>query len=116
MRRGILLLPAAFAGLAAPAAAEQYWGRTRINSVAAVTDDRQYPQYSNIVFIGVADKSWLPEKCRKMPGLLMRDDKYALFSLAQAAMTSRRKVVLKADDEAMIGDYCSVFQLTAYSK
>lgn len=116
MRPRIASFAAAVLFTASPALAEQYWGKTRINSVAAVTEDRLYPQYSNVIFVGVSNNAWLPARCRKMPGLLMRDKEQAMFALAQSAMESGRKVVLKADDEAMIGEYCTVFQITAYSR
>ena len=116
MMRTFLLLILCAAAAATPAQAEQYWGRSRITSIAAVTDDQKYPQYSNTIFVGLADPSWLPAKCRKMPGLLASDKATSLLMLAEGAFRSGRKVVLKADDEAMIGDYCTVFQITAYTR
>ena len=116
MRIRIALCAAAAVLSATPAVAAQHWGKTRINSIAAVTEDRQYPQYSNVLFIGLTNSAWLPERCRKMPGLLMRDNAQAMLSLAQWAMDNRRKIILKADDEAMIGEYCTVFQITTYVK
>lgn len=110
----INLAALALSTLSSPAIAAEHWGTTKITSVAAVGDDQLYPQYSRTIYIGVADASWLPGKCRKLPGLLARDDQSALFSLAQLALVNGNKVDVKASDSAMIGDYCTVFQITVH--
>lgn len=98
-----------------PVVAAEHWGTTRISAVAAVSDDQLYPQYSRTIYVGLADTSWLPKKCRKLPGLLARDDASALFALAQSAMQNRNKVDVKASDSTMIGEYCTVFQITVHA-
>lgn len=110
MRRMLALLIALL--VTTPAHAEQFWTNTRIVAIAAVAEDLDYPQYSDTIFVGVADSEWLPETCRKMPGLLARASDQALFQLAMAAFESGRPVVVKADDEGKIGDYCRIFQIT----
>jgi len=99
--------------LATPAQAEQYWSSTRIVQIGAVSQDPSYPQYNDTVYIAVADDKWLPESCRRMPGLLARaDDNPALLKLAESAFEHGRPVVVKADDENMIGEFCRFFQIT----
>ncbi len=100
--------------LATPAAAEQYWTIAPITGVGAVGNDLKYPQYKDTLYIGFEDRSWLPAKCAKMPGLLMKDDETALMTMAMAAFENGRPVILKADDTQMIGEYCTVFQITLY--
>lgn len=95
--------------------AAEHWGTTRISAVAAVGDDQLYPQYSRTIYVGLADASWLPAKCRKLPGLLARDDAQTLFALAQSAMQNRNKVDVKASDSTMIGEYCTIFQITVHA-
>ena len=106
---------ALLSALSAPAPVAEHWGTTRITAVAAVGDDQLYPQYSRTIYIGMADSDWLPAKCRKLPGLLARDDSTALFDLAQLALIHGNKVDVKASDSAMIGDYCTVFQITVHA-
>lgn len=114
MRNIVIGLTALLAG-PTPALAAEHWGSTRITTVAAVGDDQLYPQYSRTIFIGVADRSWLPEKCRKTPGLLARDDQSALFGLAKVAFENQSRVDVKASDSVMIGDYCTFFQITVHA-
>lgn len=101
--------------MATPAAAEQYWTIAPITGVGAVGNDLKYPQYKDILYIGFEDHKWLPEKCAKMPGLLMKDGETALMTMAMAAFENGRPVILKADDTQMIGEYCTVFQITLYA-
>lgn len=109
------LVLAALLLASAPAAAEQRWAtRLRITGVGAVGDDQKYPVYKNVFWIGLSDASWLPEHCRKAPGLLFRDSEAALLQVALAALEKGRTVTVKADDAAMIGDYCTAFQITLY--
>lgn len=109
-------LPLLLAGLAAtPAAAEQYWTTAPITAVSAVAKDDKYPQYSDVIYIGFADKAWLPERCRKAPGLLADAADKALLTLALAALAHGRPVDIKAEDGRMIGDYCRVFQITLHA-
>jgi hypothetical protein len=100
--------------LATPAAAEQYWTIAPITGVGAVGNDLKYPQYKDVLYVGFEDKSWLPAKCAKMPGLLLKDDETALMTMAMAAFENGRPVILKADDTQMIGEYCTIFQITLY--
>jgi|ETN07SMinimDraft_1059922.scaffolds.fasta_scaffold01548_5 hypothetical protein len=98
--------------LATPAQAEQYWTTTRIVQIGAVAQDLDYPHYSDVIYIGVEDREWLPETCRQMPGLLARADDTALLLMAKAAFEHGRPVVVKADDQGKIGEYCRFFQIT----
>lgn len=100
---------------ATPAAAEQYWTTAPITAVSAVAKDDKYPQYSDVIYIGFADKSWLPERCRKAPGLLANATDRALLTLALAALEHGRPVDIKAEDGRMIGEYCRVFQITLHA-
>ena len=72
--RKLILAGALLAAIATPAAAEQYWTIAPITGVGAVGNDLKYPQYKDSLYVGFEDRSWLPEKCAKMPGLLMKDD------------------------------------------
>ncbi len=114
MRR--LLARAAFAAVlsfsAADAMATQYWTKTRIIGVSAVTRDPDHPEYRNIFWIGLANDAWLPPKCRALPGLLFPDSEQAMVALALKAFERGEPVVVKADDGAMIGQYCRLFQIT----
>jgi hypothetical protein len=112
--RKLILASALLAAIATPAAAEQYWTIAPITGVGAVGDDLKYPQYKDSLYVGFEDRSWLPEKCAKMPGLLTKDDETALMTMALAAFENGRPVILKADDTQMIGEYCTVFQITLY--
>jgi hypothetical protein len=114
MRKGLLVLAILAGMVATPALAEQYWTIAPITGVGAVGNDLKYPQYKDILYIGFEDHKWLPEKCAKMPGLLMKDDETALMTMAMAAFENGRPVILKADDTQMIGEYCTVFQITLY--
>lgn len=98
--------------LGTPAHAEQYWTSTRVVQIGAVAEDLDYPHYSDVIYIGLADRDWLPETCRKMPGLLARASDTALLLLAKAAFEHGRPVVIKADDQGKIGEYCRFFQIT----
>lgn len=108
----MLLATLALLGPALPADAAQYWTKTRVVGVSAVTQDSDHPAYRNIFWVGMADDKWLPEKCRKLPGLIFPDREEALVALAMRAWERGETVVLKADDGAMIGDYCRLFQIT----
>ncbi len=111
MRASLILFATVLFG--APSAdAAQYWTRTKITGVSAVTVDPDHPAYRNIFWIGTADDAWLPEKCRKLPGLIFPDTEHALVMLATKAYERGERVVVKADDGAMIGDYCRLFQIT----
>lgn len=114
MRRaaGIAALMLASLFLADAAQAAQYWTKTRIVGVSAVTRDPDHPEYRNIFWIGLADDAWLPPKCRALPGLLFPDSEQAMVALAMRAFERGEPVVVKADDGAMIGKYCRLFQIT----
>ncbi|MFD0847221.1 hypothetical protein [Sphingosinicella xenopeptidilytica] len=108
----VFALVAALTAAAAPASAAQYWTKTRIVGISAVTVDPDHPAYRNIFWIGMADDAWLPEKCRKLPGLIFPDHERAMVMLAVRAYERGETVVVKADDGAMIGEYCRLFQIT----
>lgn len=114
MKRAAALAAAVAAGLAGPAAAEQVWTQTRITAIAAVSDDPKYPQYNDTIYVGFPDQAWLPARCRASPapGLLASTKDQALLTLALLAFEKKLSVVIKADDERMIGDYCRLFQVT----
>lgn len=106
------VLAAALSLSAADAMAAQYWTKTRITGVSAVTRDPDHPEYRNIFWIGLADDAWLPPRCRTLPGLLFPDSEQAMIALALKAFERGEPVVVKADDGAMIGQYCRLFQIT----
>lgn len=94
------------------AEAKQYWTKTRIIGVSAVTQDPDHPEYRDIFWIGLAEDGWLPPKCRALPGLIFPDSEQAMVTLAMRAFERGEPVVVKADDRAMIGQYCRLFQIT----
>lgn len=108
----IIALAAALFSQTETALAAQYWTKTRVVGVSAVTRDPDHPEYRNIFWIGVADDAWLPPKCRALPGLIFPDSEQALVALAMRAFERGEPVVVKADDGAMIGQYCRLFQIT----
>lgn len=102
------------ASTASPAA--QQWSEDRmIDGLGVVTVDPVYPQYSNTIWVGVDDLTWLPEHCRQFPGILFSDTQTAMLDLLMTAMERRLPVTLKVDDAAMIGDYCTLFQVTLHA-
>lgn len=107
-----MALAAVLLAQAGAAQAAQYWTKTRIVGVSAVTHDPDHPEYRNIFWIGVADDGWLPAKCRTLPGLIFPDSEQAMVMLALRAFERGEQVVVKADDGAMIGQYCRLFQIT----